>query len=240
MPVLLLSLLLWTCTAIPACAAAPGVRDSLPATATYPAISSDRWNEITGAPEFGYKNELETEIGRNIQPESNNMLVRLIRNIAAFLLSPAGQVTIWLCLLSVVALVVYNTVIKRRHLLFHRKDLEAEHTGGDAISTETLLSANWHHKYEEARIAGDLRLATRYLFMELLQYMHHKGLIAYHPGHTNYEYYRELKNEALKKAFRSVLISYEYAWYGRFEVNDATLTATAQQVNAIKEMNENP
>lgn len=96
---------------------------------------------------------------------------------------------------------------------------EAEEMLTDPGSYDMLIS--------EALKKGDFRLAIRYLYLQTLQKLTLAGFIQYSAGKTNYEYVKEMGKRNLQNEFASVTLSYEYVWYGQFNVNE-------QQFNRIK------
>jgi hypothetical protein len=67
--------------------------------------------------------------------------------------------------------------------------------------------------------AGDLRLATRALYLAVLASLGESGLITIHRARSNLDYQRELARRArgntnLMAAFRELVVTFERTWYG--------------------------
>jgi hypothetical protein len=67
--------------------------------------------------------------------------------------------------------------------------------------------------------AGDLRLATRALYLAVLASLGESGLITIHRARSNLDYQRELARRArgnanLLSAFRELVATFERTWYG--------------------------
>ena len=73
------------------------------------------------------------------------------------------------------------------------------------------------------------RLAVRYYYLQSLQKLAGKSFIEYAPDKTNYEYLGELTGKKFKNEFASLTRSYEYAWYGEFEITEPVFGKIQQQ-----------
>lgn len=71
----------------------------------------------------------------------------------------------------------------------------------------------------EAVADQNYRLAVRYLYLQTLQVLHDKNVLEVLPGKTNENYVKELQGSPHHPLFASLTTSYEYIWYGKFEIN---------------------
>ena len=62
------------------------------------------------------------------------------------------------------------------------------------------------------------RLATRYLYLQLLQRLSAAGAIEFAADKTNAAYLRELTGKPYKDEVAALTMYYDYAWYGGFEI----------------------
>jgi hypothetical protein len=72
--------------------------------------------------------------------------------------------------------------------------------------------------------AGDLRLATRALYLAVLASLGESGLITIHRARSNLDYQRELGRRArdntnLLSAFRELVATFERTWYGEHRMS---------------------
>ncbi len=70
--------------------------------------------------------------------------------------------------------------------------------------------------------ANNYRVAVRLLFLRSLKLLDDKSLIRWKDGKTNHDYINELKNKNLKDHFSSCTRTFEYVWYGEFDLEDKT------------------
>jgi len=68
-------------------------------------------------------------------------------------------------------------------------------------------------------------LAIRYHYLQTLQKLAAKRAIEFTPDKTNNEYSRGMFGKPYKEEFDSLTHSYEYAWYGKFDISEAMFTA---------------
>lgn len=80
------------------------------------------------------------------------------------------------------------------------------------IDLETLITQALEQK--------DYRLAVRYMYLKVLKQLSFKELIQWHFEKTNSDYYREIKDPALKSDFTRVSYLYEHIWYGEFTLDN--------------------
>jgi len=70
-----------------------------------------------------------------------------------------------------------------------------------------------------AKKEQNYRLATRYLYLQLLQKLAAAGAIEFAADKTNSEYLRELSGKAYKQEISVLTLNYEYVWYGEFKID---------------------
>ena len=85
--------------------------------------------------------------------------------------------------------------------------------------TKEDLQQNLLEQIEKAEHQGDFRLAIRFHFLQMLKYLDANDLIHFKEHKTNSDYYYEIKNQELKKGYAAAANVYDYAWYGKFEIN---------------------
>ncbi len=74
---------------------------------------------------------------------------------------------------------------------------------------------------KDAITNGNYRNAVRYLYLNSLKKLSASGKIDWDFQKTNGDYYRELKDTALKDQFKKVSYLYDYIWYGEFPIDEA-------------------
>jgi len=85
---------------------------------------------------------------------------------------------------------------------------------------EDIAVLNIAKLIERAKESGDLRLATRWWYIKILQKLTACSFIQWKPYKTNLEYYDELKNTKHFTAFKAASLIYENVWYGEMPINE--------------------
>ena len=65
------------------------------------------------------------------------------------------------------------------------------------------------------------RLAIRYMYLKSLKSLSLNNIIDWHFEKTNSDYYREIKNAALKENFKKTSYLYDNIWYGEYALDKA-------------------
>jgi hypothetical protein len=78
---------------------------------------------------------------------------------------------------------------------------------------EEIKTIDFVSAIHSAEADGEYRLATRYLFLNLLKQLEEKALIEFLPEKTNMDYILELNGD-YRKSFVTITKLYEKVWYG--------------------------
>lgn len=193
------------------------------------------WKDLTADSAFHYRNEKEAE-QKIKEPESieENGILKFLGKIFGFFISKVGQIIFWSLVFLILVYVLYKIFSSDVSFIFGRKEKLKTDENKDELSAQDLTEDDWETKLNNAIAAQNKTLATRYAFVHVLQLLHQKQKINYRMDTTNFEYYRSIEDAALKASFRKLLLRYEYAWFGRFEVSEAEWNETMNMYNEIK------
>jgi len=129
---------------------------------------------------------------------------------------------LWVIIMAGFAGIIVWYLVYSNVGFFARRD-SAIDTGENAPEeTDDIFSINYPLQIEKAGAAGNFRLAIRFLFLRLLRDLAQKNVIQYRQGKTNFEYLVQLHPTVYYKDFFRLVRHYEYAWYGKFEINSDT------------------
>ena len=84
---------------------------------------------------------------------------------------------------------------------------------------ENITEVNFDQLISQANNEGNLRLATRFLYLKSLKILAKNNIIEWHFDKTNSDYLNEIKNSETRQLFKKVSYVYDYVWYGEFPVN---------------------
>jgi hypothetical protein len=126
---------------------------------------------------------------------------------------------IWIVIVGtfLAALIWYLTA---SNILVFSKAQKHISTGNDTEEiSEDIFAINYQQELEKAMAAEDYRLAVRLMFLRLLRNLSNKNIIQYKQGRTNFEYLSQLFPTGYYNDFFRLTRTYEYAWYGKFDVS---------------------
>ncbi len=188
-------------------------------------IPDDQWNKWINDPAFQYQYPKEKTGNTAV----NNWL-SFLEYIYQFFSTTKGQLLIWIAVASMVLFFLFKILQAQGKIFFSKKDKKLK----KHITAQNQELTNWDSAIEEALQQKDYRLAVRYTYMQMLEWLNENAMIRYHENKTNYVYVQELRETAIYKPFLSVTIQYEYIWYGAFEIEKAQFDQYYQQAGHIK------
>ena len=92
----------------------------------------------------------------------------------------------------------------------------------DLLQTELVENINeisFNDQIEKAVMAGNYRLAVRFLYLQCLKQLNDAKLIHWQIEKTNTAYINELTNSGQKQHFKLLTHQFEYVWYGGFVID---------------------
>ena len=124
------------------------------------------------------------------------------------------QLIFWAIAAAMVFFILYKLFITNG--IFRRNTAA---TPVSALPGEALMNdaSDYDELIRQSYKLSDFRMAIRYLFLKTLWMLGEKGLVHRTPEKTNFQYLQEIPAHK-KKAFASLVLSYEYIWYGHLEI----------------------
>jgi len=102
-------------------------------------------------------------------------------------------------------------------------------------SDEDIDDSDFEELLRRAVKSKDYRLAIRYYYLSLLQYLSEKKHIEYHKDKTNSDYLFELKDQKMRANFSYLSYVYSYVWYGEFPVNEFKFVSIEKKYQSFLE-----
>jgi hypothetical protein len=118
-----------------------------------------------------------------------------------------------------------NSLFRQKSNASFDTTIDEEHI--DNIAFETEL--------EKAIRLKNYRLAIRILYLETLKKLNDKKSINWQRNKTNWDYVSEIEPKLWKKDFQKITNSFEYAWYGNFDIDESTFALVQEQINLFKQ-----
>jgi hypothetical protein len=177
-----------------------------------------RLRELAAQREFRY---VEPEESSSFWEALWARLWRWLRQVLGRTLGTStGQVSLKYVVYAVLALILAFAVLKLLQVelsgLFGRAPRRSPLPYDTA--DENIHDVDFRTRIAEAEAAGNLRLATRLGYLEVLKQLSDQGLISWQPDKTNHTYLAELAAGPLRNAFREATRQFEYVWYGELRL----------------------
>lgn len=94
---------------------------------------------------------------------------------------------------------------------------------------DDIHKINFNELITAALSEKDFRRAVRLHFLKLLKELTDKNLITWKIDKTNNDYSIELSNSKYNKHFKELAFSYEYIWYGNFQLDETNFNSTIEK-----------
>jgi hypothetical protein len=94
---------------------------------------------------------------------------------------------------------------------------------------EDIYAIDFNRAIDEAVRNKEFRFATRLMYLQALRQLADKNLINWKINKTNDDYVRELSITSYGPGFNNITRSYEYVWYGEFEIEENAFGKVKQQ-----------
>lgn len=166
------------------------------------------WRSLTGTLDYSETRDSPEETTRN----NNDQAPATRQQPSGSGLSRIGQnAGIVLLIIAIVFLIIL--ALQRQGWL--KKATKDSTTSLDTAAIEQHLpSANLDPILTDALANANYRFALRIQFLRVVQHFDQTGIIHWRPDGTNRQYAREVKDDALRTPFRTLISWYESVWYG--------------------------
>lgn len=161
-----------------------------------------------------YRDSLLNLKNRELQDENANSI----------LMQPWFNTLIWVILLGVFIAAVLYFLIQNKINIFSRTSASS---ADDATSEneEDIFHLSYTKLILKAEKENDYRVAIRLMFLQTLKLLSDTNSIHYQPDYTNLHYLQQLHQSKFYNEFSKASRSYEYVWYGRFDISAARYAA---------------
>ena len=136
--------------------------------------------------------------------------------LEAFFASTITEYFFWILAAFFVLFILYKLFFTEG--IFQRQSPKIKVT--ETVTEEEKLnnSSDYEPLILKSIAEKNFRLAVRYLYLQTLLQLSENGFIDFAIGKTDHQYLLELNDEQFKDKFSSLLLNYEYIWYGHFEI----------------------
>lgn len=131
---------------------------------------------------------------------------------------------VWFIIVSVFLGAIIYFLSQNKISLFS-KEAASSFNNEENDTDENIFKLSYNELIKKAEAANNYRVAVRLIFLQTLKLLSDTNHIQYQPDYTNLNYLQQLHQSNLYSDFSKVTRSYEYVWYGKFEVSADVYTA---------------
>ncbi len=184
-------------------------------------ISSDtigNWKASKGFEYAGYLDSLLNE-------KQNKKTAKLDNNVQTgpswldkIFASPATRIFFWTLAGIFILFILYKLFLTEG---FFKRPVKNNQLATPEVSEETITGeSDFDSHINQAIRTGNYRLAIRYQYLKTLHKLADKHLIELAADKTNHQYVQEIGHRPYQNDFASLTLSYEYIWYGEFDIDE--------------------
>jgi len=137
----------------------------------------------------------------------------------SFLDNPLLKIFLWLLAAGLIGFILFKLFSTGG--FFQRKTKEQRPVEADEEELNLGIDT-YADLIKKALAEKNYTLAIRYWYLQTLQKLDEKGALHCSPEKTNYQYARELSGKPYTNEFSSLTLSYDYVWYGKFNISYET------------------
>ena len=130
------------------------------------------------------------------------------------------QLFFWIIAIAFVLIVLYKLFLN--NVIFRKNSTSSEPAIIQEMP-EPVTVSDYDKLIHQSCKLGDYRMAVRYLYLKNLAALADQELLTLSADKTNYQYVQEIE-AGLKNEFASLVLIYEYTWYGNFSPAQETYT----------------
>jgi Domain of unknown function (DUF4129) len=118
--------------------------------------------------------------------------------------------------------------------LFRKNTSDINIGNKNEVDTEDINTIKFESELDKAIRLKNYKLAVRIMYLEVLKTLNDKQLIDWNKNKTNLDYVKEIKNTNLKADFRQITNSFDYVWYGNFNIDASTFNLMQDKIVSFK------
>ncbi|MEO6489391.1 MAG: hypothetical protein ABIO04_05560 [Ferruginibacter sp.] len=189
-------------------------------------ISPDTVRKWKSDPRFAYITNLDSLLKVKQQEAlSKQETSRVDRSTTSIFSSPVIEAILWTVAIGFVLFILYRLFLSEG--LFRKSSTTSKVKLVDTPGNSAGLSKDFDSLLHQSVKLGDYRMAVRYLFLKTIAQLSEKDYLQQSADKTNYQYVQEIE-QGKKNDFASLVVSYEYIWYGKFPISSDSFKAIEQ------------
>jgi hypothetical protein len=131
---------------------------------------------------------------------------------------PWFNLLIWVIIIGIFGAAIIYFLAQNKISIFS-KTSEATASEEESEEHEDIFRISYSKHIQNAEKEKNYRVAIRLMFLQTLKSMSEAGIIHYQPDLTDLDYLQQLSQSKYYNEFFNVMRSYEYVWYGKFDIS---------------------
>lgn len=131
---------------------------------------------------------------------------------------PAVKIVLWILAIFLIGFLVWKLFLGEN--FFRRNRSFKSNLGSNTQEEKEPDISGYDELIASAVQDKNYRLAVRYSYLQALKRLTDNGLVHFTADKTNYQYVNELNGKPFQNDFAALTLSYEYVWYGKFEIRE--------------------
>lgn len=148
--------------------------------------------------------------------------------------SPIMRWVLYFFLAAIVLFAIYQVMIVNDFFVLSRRKTKQI---SPEITEEEMNSADIEQHIQKAISNKEYRLATRFMFLKTLNYLHDHQLIQFDAKSTNRDYISQMKKSERGGEFNHLTNIYEYVWYGEYQLSEQQFDVVQQRFHKFVSKN---
>jgi hypothetical protein len=140
------------------------------------------------------------------------------KNNNALINQPWFNTLLWVVIIGIFAAAVIYFLMQNKISLFSKESASATEEAKDE-EDENIFHLSYTKLIQKAEKENNYRIAVRLMFLQTLKLLSDTNKIQYQPDYTNLDYLQQLHPTKFYHDFFKVTRSYEYVWYGKFNIS---------------------
>lgn len=190
-------------------------------------IDKTAWSKLKKDKRFRYKKERKKE---NLKLDPPRM--PWLDGIGRFFSSAFFKLLLYVFLAAFLLYIIY-LFLKNNKISFRRNVKDKQVVQEDPWEDVTRFE-DWELALQKALGAKDYRLATRIYYLHTLHILDKNNVVSYREDKTNWYYVQKLFGTPLHDHFKELTRSFDYIWYGEYQINASQFEALATQFKSFK------
>jgi hypothetical protein len=133
------------------------------------------------------------------------------------LYQPWFNTLLWIIIIGIFAAAVIYFLIQNKINIFSRASASSAEDAPDEEGND-IFHLSYTKLILQAEKEKDYRVAIRLMFLQTLKLLSDTNIIHYQADYTDLHYLQQLNQSKYYNEFFTVMRSYEYAWYGKFNI----------------------